>query len=99
MALTPVSPPPRMALRMLAWVDTGCFSIDFSFSQGFKLNGQSQEEKGHRLADSPEWLHKALLRDTKAQGWSHLTETPFLPADSRCTVLRKQDSDEMPVSP
>lgn len=89
----------RMALRILVWIDAGCSSIDFSFSQVFKLNCESQEEKGHRISDSPGWSHRLKYVIRKHRGLGRLTETPVLSADSRCTVLRKQDSDEMPVSP
>lgn len=71
---------------MLVWIDAECFFIDFSFSQVFKLNCQSQEEKGHRLADSPGWAHFVSVCDTKAQGM----ESPH--SDSFSSVLQTADA-------
>lgn len=43
-------------------------------------------------------LFKALVCCLAVQKFHFLTNRWYFPADSRCTVLRKQDSGDVPVS-
>lgn len=61
----------RMALRILVWIDARCFSIDFSFSQVFKLNCESR----HRVSDSPGWPHRLQYVIGKHRGSGRLTDS------------------------